>query len=99
VIESLDAAMNEWITGMVTKYKDVVSAWDVVNEPMADGNSGMRTSATNDKVSEGDLFYWQDYLGRDYAVKAFEYAQAADPDAVLFINDCNLEDNPAKLDS
>jgi len=99
VIESLDAAMNEWITGMVTKYKDVVYAWDVVNEPMADGNSGMRTSATDDKVSEGDLFYWQDYLGRDYAVKAFEYAHAADPDALLFINDYNLEYNPAKLDS
>jgi endo-1,4-beta-xylanase len=99
VIESLDAAMNEWITGIVTKYKDVVFAWDVVNEPMADGNSGVRYSATDDQVSEGGIFYWQDYLGRDYAVKAFEYAHAADPDALLFINDYNLEYNPAKLDS
>ncbi len=38
VIESLDAAIVSWITGIVTEYKRVVSAWDVVNEP-ADGNS------------------------------------------------------------
>lgn len=99
VIESLDAALNEWITSMVTKYKGVVAAWDVVNEPMADGNSGVRTSVTDDQASEGDIFYWQDYLGRDYAVKAFEYAHAANPDALLFINDYNLEYNPVKLDS
>ncbi len=48
---SLDAAMNEWITSMVTKYKGVVSAWDVVNEPMADGNSG-GTSVTDDQASK-----------------------------------------------
>jgi endo-1,4-beta-xylanase len=99
VIESLDAALNEWITSMVTKYKGVVAAWDVVNEPMADGNSGVRSSVTDDQASEGDIFYWQDYLGRDYAVKAFEYAHAANPDALLFINDYNLEYNPVKLDS
>ena len=91
-------AMTGWISECVNHFKNDVHAWDVVNEPMADGNSGLRTSANSD--SEGsDIFYWSDYLGRDYALYAFQTAAAADPNALLFINDYNLELNPAKLDS
>lgn len=95
---TVQMAMTSWIDALVGRYKSQVKAWDVVNEPMADGNSGVRTSANSD--SEGsDVFYWSDVLGRDYAVYAFEAAHAADPEALLFINDYNLESNPAKLDS
>ena len=90
--------MKTWIEAIVDKYKDDVSAWDVVNEPMADGNSGLRTSKNSD-ASASDIFFWSDILGREYALNAFQYAEAADPDALLFINDYNLESNPAKLDS
>lgn len=90
--------MKTWIEAIVGKYKDDVHAWDVVNEPMADGNSGLRTSRNSD-ASGNDIFFWSDMLGRDYALYAFQYAEAADPDALLFINDYNLESNPAKLDS
>lgn len=90
--------MKTWIEAIVDKYKDDVDAWDVVNEPMADGNSGLRTSRNSD-ASGSDIFFWSDILGRDYALNAFQYAAAADPNALLFINDYNLESNPAKLDS
>jgi GH35 family endo-1,4-beta-xylanase len=41
-----------------------------------------------------DEFYWQDYLGKDYAVMAFNLArQYGNADDVLFINDYNLEYN------
>lgn len=98
--EEVDAALRTWITGVVKHYEGKVTAWDVVNEPMADGTSGLRTSA-NSSVAPGatDIFFWSDYLGRSYALKAFNYAHAADPDALLFINDYNLESNAAKLDS
>lgn len=98
--EEVDAALRTWITGMVNHYKGKVAGWDVVNEPMADGQSGLRNS-TNTSVAPGatDIFFWSDYLGRAYALKAFNYAHAADPDALLFINDYNLESNAAKLDS
>jgi endo-1,4-beta-xylanase len=97
-IAKIDNAMSTWISAIVGRYKADVHAWDVVNEPMADGTSGVRTSKNSDQAGN-DVFYWSDILGRDYALKAFEYAKAADPSALLFINDYNLESNPAKLDS
>jgi endo-1,4-beta-xylanase len=74
----------------------------VVNEIMADGASGLRTSTntnTGESLGTSGFFYWTDYLGRNTALTAFNYAHAADPNALLFINDYNLESNPIKLDS
>jgi endo-1,4-beta-xylanase len=100
---NVDGAFNNWITGMVGHYTGKVKAWDVVNEIMNDGASGLRTSSnTNSGVAAagtGGVFYWTDYLGRNTALKAFNYAHAADPNALLFINDYNLESNSVKLDS
>jgi endo-1,4-beta-xylanase len=99
---NVDGALNSFVTGMATHYAGKVKAWDVVNEPMNDGASGLRTSTnTNTGKSAGTagVFYWSDYLGRNYALKAFQYAKAADPNALLFINDYNLEYNSVKLDS
>jgi len=102
-VANVDAAFNNFITGMCTHYAGKVKAWDVVNEIMNDGASGLRTSSnTNSGVAAagtGGVFYWTDYLGRNTALKAFNYAHAADPNALLFINDYNLESNSVKLDS
>jgi endo-1,4-beta-xylanase len=94
----VDTALKRFITGMADRYKNKLTGWDVVNEVMADGNSGLRTNPTPG-VTTGQTFYWVEYLGRDFIKKAFQYAIAADPNAVLFINDYNLESNSAKLDS
>jgi endo-1,4-beta-xylanase len=99
VATAVDSAMSGFIRATVTHYAGKVKAWDVVNESMADGASGLRTSANTPASNATDRFFWSDYLGRDYALKAFQYAKAADPNAVLFINDYNLEYNSAKLDS
>lgn len=97
---AVDNAMKDFITKTVTHYKGNVKAWDVVNEPMADGNGALRTSSnTSITGTPTDVFFWSNYLGRDWALKAFNYAAAADPNATLFINDYNLENNPTKLDS
>ncbi|MCL1943876.1 MAG: endo-1,4-beta-xylanase [Candidatus Azobacteroides sp.] len=99
----LEPVLVKYITDVVThfstsaKYKGMVPAWEVVNEPMNDNGSGLKTGVG--ATLDGDDFYWQDYLGKDYAVIAFKAARAADPDAKLFINDYNLEStNSAKLD-
>ena len=69
---------------MVTRYKDHVYGWDVVNEAIDDNDS---------------VFYrntaWYRICGEEFIAKAFEYAHAADPKAVLFYNDYNTE-NPRK---
>ena len=99
-VAKVDTAMSRFIRASMMRYAGKVKAWDVVNEPMADGTGALR-SETNSNIPTGatDYFMWTKYLGRDYALKAFQYAKAADPSALLFINDYNLESNPRKLDS
>lgn len=86
-------AMHDWITASVTRFKGKVTGWDVVNEAFAEDGS-LRTG-----VSVNDAFYWYAVLGPSYIANAFTWAHQADPNALLFINDYNLESNPTKLDA
>lgn len=84
---SFARAYDNYITAFVGRYRGQASGWDVVNEPIRDDGSGLR------------VHLWSRRLGEiDHIVRAFHVAHAADPDAVLLINDYNLESNPAKLD-
>jgi len=87
----IGVALERWISGMVTGTKDYVKVWDVVNEPMDDGKPAELKTGVG-KIKTADEFYWQDYLGKDYAVKAFnlarQYGNASD---IHFTNDYNLE--------
>jgi len=96
VAAAVDSAMSRFIRASMTRYAGKVKAWDVVNEPMSDGTGAVRS---NSGTTTGDRFFWSQYLGRNYALKAFQYAKAADPSALLFINDYNLESDNTKLDS
>ena len=100
VVAKVDTAMSRFIRTSMMRYAGKVKAWDVVNEPMADGTGALRNeSNTTPWAGATDFFLWTKYLGRDYALKAFQYAKAADPSALLFINDYNLEYSTRKLDS
>ncbi|MFL5771858.1 MAG: endo-1,4-beta-xylanase [Flavisolibacter sp.] len=82
--EVLLQRLKDHITTVVNHYKDRVYGWDVVNEAIDDNDS---------------IFYrksqWYRICGEDFIARAFEYAHAADPKAVLFYNDYNTE-NPKK---
>lgn len=84
----VDSVLQAWIKGMTEHFKGKVAAWDVINEPMNE-NGTLREGVED--LNASNVFYWQYYLGRDYAVKAFKYAKEGDPGAKLFINDYNLE--------
>jgi endo-1,4-beta-xylanase len=94
----VSAALKNWITTIVTRYKTKVTGWDVANEVLVDGTGDLRTSA-NSPATGNDIFYWADYLGSSYIDSAFRWANAVDPAAKLFINDYNLETDNRKLDS
>lgn len=98
VAAKVDEAMGTFITGTVNRYKNKVKAWDVVNEPFTDFPVALRNNG-NTPIAPADVFIWSHYLGRDAALKAFNYARAADPTADLYMNDYNLESSNAKLDS
>ncbi|MED4226282.1 endo-1,4-beta-xylanase [Neobacillus cucumis] len=81
--------LQDHIQTVVYRYRDVVKSWDVVNEPINDGNStnpeGLRESN------------WYKIAGEDYIKVAFETARKyAAPDAKLYINDYNNEVEPKR---
>lgn len=85
--EVLYQRMREHIHTIVGRYKDVVYAWDVFNEAIADGGEDpMRNSK-----------FYQIVGSDEFIGKAFEFAHEADPDAILFYNDYN-ECSPQKRD-
>ncbi|PKQ43581.1 endo-1,4-beta-xylanase [Confluentibacter flavum] len=86
-------ALESWISQMVTNCAPHVKAWDVVNEPMDDANPYELKTGIGKSLSS-DEFYWQDYMGKDYAVEAFRLAREyGNTDDILFVNDYNLEYN------
>ena len=91
----LEPVFINYITDVATHFAGKVTAWDVVNEPLNDTGAVV---PGEENLQSTDVFYWQYYLGKDYAVTAFKTAKAADPDAKLFINDFNLEYSLAKCD-
>lgn len=84
--EVLLQRLRDHITEVVSRYKGIVYAWDVVNEVIDDDNNKFYRESN-----------WYKICGDEFIAKAFEYAHAADPEALLFYNDYNTE-NPGKRD-
>lgn len=75
--------LKSHIQNVVTHFKGKVTSWDVVNEYFnSDGT--VRNSI------------WVTKLGPDYIARCFQYANQADPAALLFYNDFGQEDYVAK---
>ncbi len=110
--EILTAEMERWIKGMMEATAGQVKAWDVVNEAISGGPWGQRYDLQHAATASGDQsnkFYWQDYLGDNFARIPVKFARqyfaenGGNPDELkLFVNDYNLEsdwDNNQKLRS
>ena len=94
----VDSAMKKFITTTVSRYKNKVNAWDVVNEPFDDATGAIKTNPLPGSVTSSN-FYWAEYLGESYIEKALQYAHQADPNALLFINEDKLESDDAKVNA
>ncbi|MCS7201413.1 MAG: endo-1,4-beta-xylanase [Dictyoglomus sp.] len=84
--EVLLKRLEEHIKRVVGYYKGKVYAWDVVNEAISDNPSEFLRDAP-----------WYKIGGEEIIEKAFIWAHEADPNALLFYNDYNLEE-PRKRD-
>lgn len=70
--------MEEHIATIVSRYKEKINSWDVVNEAINDDGT-LRKSV------------FSDALGEDFIAYAFELASKADPKAELYYNDYSME--------
>jgi endo-1,4-beta-xylanase len=77
--EVLLERMKTHIDAVVGRYRGKIAMWDVVNEALDDGERYLRDSS------------WSRACGEEFIAKAFAYAHAADPDALLIYNDYNNE--------
>ncbi|HEY1750618.1 MAG TPA: endo-1,4-beta-xylanase [Caulobacteraceae bacterium] len=78
-------AYAAYIQAVVGRYRGRAVAWDVVNEAVAEDGDGWRDSL------------WSQRLGPfEHMRLAYDLAHAADPGAVLFLNDYNLESSSRK---
>ena len=80
--------MKDHITKVMTHFKGKVTEWDVVNECLDDDQSIIRSNPDGYTLRQT---VWQRAIGDDYIDSAFVYAHRADPDAVLYLNDYDVE--------
>lgn len=74
------------IQTIVSRYKGTIESWMVVNE------------ALNEDGTLSDNI-WLQHIGSSYIEKFYTWAHEADPEAKLFYNDYNLENNVVKLEA
>ncbi|WNM38858.1 endo-1,4-beta-xylanase [Micromonospora halotolerans] len=75
--------LRRHITAVVTHFRGRIWQWDVVNEAVSDP---WDTPSTLHYKG-----FWAEHLGPGYIADAFRWARAADPHALLFYNDYNIE--------
>jgi GH35 family endo-1,4-beta-xylanase len=81
------AAMNSYITQVMTRYKGKIYSWDVLNEVFPDtpaANANWKTAMRPENP-------WFASIGDDFVFEGYKAARAADPAAILYYNDYNLD--------
>lgn len=85
--EALEIMKNH-ITNVMQHFKGKVTEWDVVNECLDDDQGIIRTNPDAYTLRQN---LWQRAIGDDYIDSAFVYARRADPTALLYLNDYDVE--------
>ncbi|MFC5283036.1 endo-1,4-beta-xylanase [Pedobacter alpinus] len=94
----ITAELRKWIKAVGEAGKDKVQSWGVVYQPMDETTPANLRSGVSINPKPANVFYWQDYLGKDYAAVAIGMLkQYANPTDKIFFTETNLVDNPAKI--
>ncbi len=86
-LSQVEAVMFKHIDTVVRHYAGRVKLWNVVNE------------AIDDEGSIRLNHRWAEAMGADYISKAFIRAHAADPAAILYYNEYDIESNTVKYNA
>lgn len=84
--EAIEQLKNH-IYGVAGQYKGQIYSWDVLNEAIQDG---VKLPEDGDWTKCLRETQWTKSIGTDYVAMAFRFAHEADPDALLYYNDYNL---------
>ncbi|TWU58399.1 endo-1,4-beta-xylanase [Rubripirellula reticaptiva] len=87
--EVLTQRMKDHIHTLVGRYRGEIQSWDVVNEAINDAGNEETGQTENLRDSK-----WLQTLGPKFLTLAFKFAHEADPDAILYYNDYNIESGP-----
>jgi len=79
------AVMKKYISEYAGHFAGRIYAWDVINEAFPDGRSG------NWKTTMRSENPWNKAIGSDFIYEGFLAARLADPNAILYYNDYNLD--------
>lgn len=89
----LSSCMQSFIADVMRNAEG--ADWQVLHNPIdAAGN----LVESNGEVALPGEFFWHDFLGKEYAAKAFNYAAQAQPSATLYITQDGMEYNSAIAD-
>ncbi|MEZ6134583.1 MAG: endo-1,4-beta-xylanase [Pirellulaceae bacterium] len=92
--EVVTQRMKDHILNLVGRYKGKIRSWDVVNEAISDGGNAETGQTEHLRDSK-----WLQTLGPEFLTLAFKYAHEADPEAILYYNDYNIESGPKHASS
>jgi endo-1,4-beta-xylanase len=82
-MQDKEKLLTGYIETVVGRYKGRMHSWDVVNEVVDPGDwrwDGMRAKSI-----------WYQAFGEDYIPLAFQAAKSVDPNAMLYLNENNIE--------
>lgn len=85
-------AVKNHIQTIVGRYKGKIKSWDVINE-IFDTNSGTIRKTAFRQLYASDAAYLE------FVKRCFQWAHEADPNALLFYNDFNLEVSTSKTEA
>lgn len=92
--DNVTQRLKDHIHTLVGRYRTKIQSWDVVNEAISDGGNEQTGQTENLRNSR-----WMQTIGPDFLTLAFKFAHEADPDAILYYNDYNIESGPKHASS